>query len=149
MSRSCLCSARLSPNLAKPSTLLDFARALGGKVTDAGLSSRPLQFTSDESLFVFAYSLVDVVFEPSLFGCHLKPQDARARLCAYCSQNPRGSSAVFIFRRENHIGMSNPKFYRPPHGRHSREDRSALAETRAAFDGANQLAREAFKRASA
>ena len=45
MSRSCLCSARLSPNLAKPSTLLDFARALGGKVTDAGLSSRPLQFT--------------------------------------------------------------------------------------------------------
>ena len=34
---------------------------------------------ADDPLFVFAYSLVDVAFEPSLFGCHLKPHDAPAR----------------------------------------------------------------------
>ena len=71
----------------------------------SGLSGRPLQFTQTNPLLVFAYSLVDVAFEPGFFGCHLKPHDAPARACAYCSRNPRGSSAVFIFRRESHIGM--------------------------------------------
>ena len=45
----------------------------------SGLSGRPLQLTQTNPLLVFAYPLIDVAFEPGLFGCHLKPHDAPAR----------------------------------------------------------------------
>ena len=53
-----------------------------------GLSGRPLHLSQTNPLLVFAYSLVDVAFEPGLFGCHLRPHDAPARACAYWSRNP-------------------------------------------------------------
>ena len=54
----------------------------------SGLSGRLLQLTQTNPLLVFAHPLIDVVFEPSLFGCRLKPQDAPARACAYSVENP-------------------------------------------------------------
>ena len=43
------------------------------------------QFTQTNPLFVLAHPLINVAFEPGLFGCHLKPHEAPARACAYCS----------------------------------------------------------------
>ena len=48
----------------------------------SGLSGRPLQLTQTNPLLVFAYSLIDVAFEPGFFGGHLTPHDAPARACA-------------------------------------------------------------------
>ena len=82
MSRPCLCPTRLSPQLAKSGALFAVARPFGTQAKKSGLSGRPLQLSQTNPLFVFAYSLVDVVFEPSLFGRHLRPHDAPARPCA-------------------------------------------------------------------
>ena len=39
----------------------------------------PLQLTQTNPLLVFAHPLIDVAFEPGLFGCHLRAHGAAAR----------------------------------------------------------------------
>ena len=70
----------------------------------SGLSGRPLQFTQTNPLLVFEHPLIDVVFEPSLFGCHLRPQDAPARACA-----DRALICGFPTRRAPAVGLRNVK----------------------------------------
>ena len=79
MSRPCFCPAWLSPKLSKPGALLTVACTFCGRATMSGLSGRLLQLTQTSPLLVLAYPLIDVAFEPGLFGCHLKPHDAPAR----------------------------------------------------------------------
>ena len=87
MSRPCLCSARLPPQLAKPGALLTVACTFCCHATLSHLSGRPLQLTQTNPLFVLTHSLIDVAFEPVIFGCHLRPHDAPARACAYWCRN--------------------------------------------------------------
>jgi hypothetical protein len=83
-SRPCLCSAPLSPYLAKLRALLAFVGTFCGRATMSGLSGRLLQFTQTNPLFVLAHPLFDVAFEPDLFGCHLKPHDAPPSFATVC-----------------------------------------------------------------
>ena len=85
VSRSCLCSTWLSPYLAKPGPLLAFAHPFGDR-NDVRPLRPPSSVRADRSS-PRAYPLIDVVFEPVLFGRHLTPHDAPARACACCSEN--------------------------------------------------------------